>query len=234
MTVTVVHVVVPAHNEEVRVSRCLLAIDRAAGALRHERPELVVHATLVLDRCTDGTASEVAELVPESLSLHIVEIDTGCVGVARHEGVSHVAKTSAHVRADNVWVATTDADSVVSESWLVDHVRLAARHDLIVGAVTPEPTELAPRTHEEWVRRHSSGGLHIHGANLGFRLAAYRGVGGFPPVHEHEDVLLVQAMQDAGTSWARGSHVITSARHGGRTPGGFARYVALLHAQIHG
>ena len=133
-----------------------------------------------------------------------------------------------------MWVATTDADSVVPATWLIDHVRMAARHDLVVGAVTPEPTEIAPGTLAEWARRHSRAACTSTAPTSASASRPIQPSGASPPVHEHEDVLLVQAMQDAGTTWTRGSRVITSARHGGRTPGGFARYVALLHAQIHG
>lgn len=124
--------------------------------------------------------------------------------------------------------------TVVPESWLLDHVRLAVGHDLVVRRVSPEASEIAVETHAEWGRRHSTGALHVHGANLGFRLSGYDTVGGFAPVREHEDVLLVEAMQRHGLPWRVGTHVVTSARRVGRTPGGFARYLAVLASEMDG
>ena len=46
--------------------------------------------------------------------------------------------------------------------------------------------------------RSGDGHEHVHGANLGFTLAAYRAVGGFPHLPVHEDVELVRALRRLG------------------------------------
>lgn len=67
-------------------------------------------------------------------------------------------------------------------------------------------------------------------ANLSFAADAYTAAGGFRPVRCHEDVLLVDALEDAGEpiTWATDLCVLTSARRDGRAPNGFADYLTSL------
>lgn len=220
-----VHVVVPAHDEEQHVRRCLLSVAAAAAVARTRHPALAVRTTLVLDACTDGTAA-----IAASLGADTVGIDARSVGAARRAGVAHARRRTAGRDPARVWIATTDADSVVPSSWLLDHVRLAADHDVVIGGVRPDPTELTPAALLEWQRRHPTGGHYVHGANLGVRLSAYDAVGGFEVVAEHEDVRLVAALRAAGHPAAQGTEVLTSARQVGRTGGGFAGYMSALSA----
>ena len=69
-----------------------------------------------------------------------------------------------------------------------------------MGTVEPRPGDLSPAALSAWHQRHTTadGHDHVHGANLGFTLAAYRSAGGFPPVPTHEDVALVAAARAAG------------------------------------
>ena len=142
MTPSVVHVVVPAHNEGRRVGSCLRALAAARCALAAARPGLVVSTTLVLDRCSDDTLASALENVGPH-PLRLVTINAGCVGSARRHGVRHAVSANP-AAAEDTWIVTTDADSTVSESWLIDHVRFAQRHDLVVGRVSPDPDELTP------------------------------------------------------------------------------------------
>ncbi len=223
------HVVVPARDEEDRIGGCVRAIGRAVHAVRLARPGTTVTATLVLDRCTDGSLARAHEHVGD-VAWDVVHVDAGRVGVARHRGILHA--TAGVPRPEEAWVATTDADSEVSPSWLVDHVDLARHHDLVVGAVRPDERDLSAATLEEWERRHGDVGAHVYGANLGVRLSTYLSVGGFPPVDQHEDALLVAAVRRAGAAWVHGSVVTTSARTSGRAPGGFSGYLRHLVDEV--
>src|SRR5690606_39684918 len=51
--------------------------------------------------------------------------------------------------------------------------------------------------------RYEDGHPHVHGANLGVSAAAYRAVGGFPPLAAHEDQALVAALARDGFVLAR-------------------------------
>ena len=135
----------------------------------------------------------------------------------------------------DLWIANTDADSVVPPDWLVAQVRMAAAgRDLVVGTVRPRPDDLTPDVLGGLARaaQLSDGHEHVHGANLGFSLAAYLPVGGFAPLPVHEDVELVEAMRRASLDWvATGAIAVsTSGRRTARAPHGFASYLDGLGA----
>jgi cellulose synthase/poly-beta-1,6-N-acetylglucosamine synthase-like glycosyltransferase len=73
----------------------------------------------------------------------------------------------------------------------------------------------------------------VHGANLGFRAAAYLRAGGFPDVATGEDRALVTALTATGSrvQYTRALTVTTSARRDARAPDGFGHYLAKLDAE---
>ena len=242
MKIRAVWVVVPACNEEALLGRCLDAIAQARSSLARVRPDLAPPAStstpvrrhdsgtiVALDRCIDGTAAVAARAGVDSVTL-----EAGSVGAARRIGTARAGRRAAAdgVAPDEVWIATTDADTVVGPGWLRRQVALAEQGaDLVLGRVRPAPGHLSAVESAVWSARHA-GEDHIHGANLGFRLSAYQRAGGFPEVTEHEDVALVQAMRALGVREDRGAAVLTSARLDGRTPGGFAGYLRALREEV--
>lgn len=235
MNLSVVHVVVPAHDEEARIGVCLRSLGVAIHQVRAAHPGLTVRLTLVLDRCRDGTADAARRAGTEvGADVDVVAIDAQCVGAARAAGVAQAARQARGIAPEHVWIANTDADCDVPATWLLEHVRLAEDVDLIVGGVRLEPTDSDTALVEEWRRRHRRTDAHVHGANLGVRLATYLRAGGFPSIREHEDVALVGALDRIGARRAHGTWVTTSARRRGRTPGGFAGYLRRLEAELAG
>ena len=226
-----VTVVVPARNEELLIGRCLDGLDRARRRLQRRRPDVAVEVVVVLDACTDGTA----DVVARHGGVTVLTVGAARVGAARHAGIRHVLErsgTDLQRRVDDGahWVTNTDADSVVPSSWLVDQLVLAeAGHDVVVGVVEPEPTELAADVLARWRGRHRlvEGHGHVHGANLAFRVSTYLAGGGFEPLPVHEDVRLVDRMRVGGARIAATARlrVRTSARTTGRAPQGFAAYL---------
>ena len=87
-----------------------------------------------------------------------------------------------------------------------------------------------------WAERNMLGEHHrqVHGANLGVAGEALLAAGGFPPLRAHEDTRLVHRVKAAGYSWIAVDSIraVTSARLGGRTPEGFATYLAQLPGRI--
>lgn len=224
MTIDDLLVVVPAHDEEELLDGCLTSIRRAVGALGPGSPR--VQQVVVLDDCRDGS-----EAVARRHDVEVVSRAVRNVGVARAVGVA-VARRHVSDPARG-WVATTDADSRVPTTWLLDHLRAAEEHDLLVGPVLPDPSSLHPAVLREWRRRHTRTGHHVHGANLGIRLAAYDAAGGFPPVVTGEDVALVDAVRGSGARVSgRARPVVTAARQQGRAPAGFAAYLAALALEV--
>lgn len=224
----VVHVVVPAHDEEALLPACLRSVARAARHLRGTHPDLAVRVTVVADGCSDTTVG-----VAQAAGVDVVEIAAGCVGRARHEGVRRVAELTATVPPERVWLAGTDADTIVPEHWLTQQVALAASGvAMVVGTVRPDHRDLDAGTLRAWHQAHTLGEGHpyVHGANLGVTLAAVQQVGGFPAVTVGEDLLLVEAVRRAGLPWCATAttQVVTSARRHGRVGNGFAGYVRAL------
>ena len=223
--------VIPARDEEELLPGCLDSVARALTALRTAQPGIDARVVVVLDSCQDTSA----EVVARRAGVTAVAVHVGSVGAARAAGVESAAAWASRLGPGELWVATTDADSTVPPDWLVNQVRLASEgRDLVVGTVRPVPGDLTADELDAWWARHSlaDGHDHVHGANLGFSLAAYRSVGGFRPIPVHEDVELVGAMRRAGCSWVApgGPSVTTSGRRTSRAPEGFAAYLDGLGA----
>jgi glycosyltransferase involved in cell wall biosynthesis len=227
-------VVVPVHNEEQLLGRCLRRLRRAMDVLRARAPHCSVHLVVVLDRCTDRSAKIAGHAARADARITVLAGDFGSVGAARAAGVSAALAADGGSNAtDQVWVASTDADTLVPQDWLISFARLAnAGADAVAGTVEPEAASLAPGLLNAWRNKYAGQEpeTRVHGANLGVRASVYLGAGGFPPFAEHEDVRLVEAIRSLGGTVLPAAHlqVVTSGRLHGRTPGGFAGYLANL------
>lgn len=221
-------VVVPARDEAELLGRCLRGLRRARAALAERHPGVRSSTLVVLDRCRDGSA-----VVAARHDCTVLEVDLGSVGAVRAAGVLRARQvTDADPR--RVWVASTDADSAVPEDWLVQHAEAAASGaGLVLGPVRPVGPGLSTDSLHAWRARDGAlaGHQRVHGANLGVRLADLDRAGGFRPVPEHEDVLLVADLRRLGVAERTGPAVLTSGRLAGRSPGGFAGYLRGLAAQ---
>lgn len=220
---TAVVVVVPAHNEESLLSRCLRSLRRAAGDVT-----VPVHVVVALDSCVDDSA----RLVPPTMSR--VWTDARNVGAARAAGFAFAASAFGHGGLERLWYATTDADSAVPSDWLTAQLSHTDEADVTVGTVAVrwrERDEHVRAEYERRYRRRAAGGHgHVHGANLGFRADWYHRVGGFRPMSDGEDVDLVARLAAAGARIARPEQpaVLTSDRLGNRVRDGFAGYLSGL------
>jgi hypothetical protein len=222
-----VRVVVPARDEAELLPACLDSVQRAVAHLAATRPDVEASVTVVLDRSADDSALVVAR----ASDVTGLAVDHGLVGAARAAGVD--LATRLDVDPARVWLAHTDADCVVPPAWLTGQLDLADQgFAAVVGTVEPHGPDLSDALLTAWRTRHvrHDGHGHVHGANLGLTLAAYRACGGFPAVATHEDVLLVGRLRGAGVRWiASGAPpVATSSRRVGRAPGGFASYLSGL------
>lgn len=221
-------IVVPAHNEARGIRACLGALEAAARCVT-----VPVSLLVVCDACDDGTADHCA-----AAGVPVVHIAARCVGAARRIGIATLIGHDVHPK--QTWVATTDADSVVPVTWLRDQIALAdadadAGVDAVAGVVSltsPERPGMRRAFELHYGQRIASRGLHhhVHGANLGVRASAYLEVGGFAAVANHEDVLLVRALERRGHAIARPDwiSVQTSGRLVGRCDRGFAHTLAHL------
>jgi len=208
-------IVIPAHNESLLIGDALAAVMAAARhpGLAGESVEVVV----VLDSCTDATG-----VIASRAGARTVSLKARNVGAARAVGAEAMLAFGAR------WLAFTDADTVVSPSWLVD--QLAQEADAVCGSVgiddwSPHGTHAgALLAHFKRTYKDEDGHRHIHGANLGVSAAAYRLAGGFQHLACSEDVALVSALEATGAriAWSAKPRVVTSARRDARAKGGFA------------
>ncbi|MEU0494654.1 glycosyltransferase [Mycobacterium sp. NPDC006124] len=223
-------VVVPAHDEAQTLPQCLKAIVTASACV-----PVPVSTVVVLDACSDGSASLAGRFGPD---VHFVEVDARNVGAARAAGFAH-ARSSVGAEAPDesrTWYATTDADSVVDPSWLIR--QLDADADMVLGVVRVvnwrQHSAAAVRRYlagyRAKLRRIGGGHDHVHGANMGFRADAYWATGGFAALASDEDVDLVRRFEQAGRRIHRdaGLSVVTSARAQGRAPRGFATHLGTV------
>ena len=115
MTCWSVGVVIPARDEEDHLGACLDSVRRAADRVerRGDRVEVVV----VADACRDSTAA-VAEAMVRGWGA-VLAVEIGSAGGSRAAGVR--AYLAHQDRAlESTWLASTDADTVVPETW-IDH-----------------------------------------------------------------------------------------------------------------
>ncbi len=234
-------VVVPAHNEEALVTRCLEAL--AAQSADPREYEVL----LVVDRCTDATAARAREVAARrpALRLHLLRGPGRGVGHARRIGMETACARLRAVGRPTGLVASTDADSVTDPAWLSAQLHLAAggacaiggRIDVLVEDAVALPVaalaaraESVRRRMERAREREPLGADHGHfsGASMALTADTYRRVGGLEPRRALEDEALEQALERHGVPIVRSDavRVRTSGRTSGRAPQGLAHDLA--------
>jgi glycosyltransferase involved in cell wall biosynthesis len=224
-----VGVIVPAHNEQRLLPSCLAALRRAARALSGTP----VHLVVVDDSSRDRTAQ-----VARASGVAVVTIRARCVGAARAEGVREALRRAGPLDPEAVWLATTDADTLVPPDWLRRQAACASRGwDAVAGTVrVADWAGHRPAVRALFSQRYLSAAgphHHVHGANLGFRASAYLRAGGFPSIPTGEDHALVAALTATGSRvrYTRAITVTTSGRRDARAPHGFGHYLTALDAE---
>ena len=220
-----VGVAVPAHNEETLLPSCLAALRRAARRL-----SVPVHLLVAADFCTDRTVA-----VARACGALVIDIRARSVGAARAAGMTELLRLTAGPDPAAVWLATTDADTVVPPGWLQRQVAHADQGwDVILGTVTvADWSEHPPHVPAAFAARYDFGDRphpHVHGANIGIRASAYLAVGGFRPLRTAEDHALLAAVAEVGCSVLRADDVTveTSGRRHARAPHGFSHLLRTL------
>ncbi|GAC1363134.1 MAG: glycosyltransferase [Actinomycetota bacterium] len=203
--------------------RRALAQAAAHPALGQRRVSLIV----VADACSDYTAEAAA-----ALGVAVLEVRAHNVGVARAAGVAELMRQEGGRPLASLWLATTDADSLVPRDWLAGQVALAERGwEVVAGTVRVNDWRQQPaRVRHRFTPHYGSAGTghpHIHGANLGLTAAALVEAGGVPAIALAEDRALVEALHADRRRILRAGHlaVTTSSRRESRTPGGFADFL---------
>ncbi|MEW1648650.1 glycosyltransferase [Streptomyces sp. NPDC091219] len=230
-----VAVVVPAHNEEHRIGACVRSVRRAAAQVA----PLPVVTVVAADACTDATA-----IVAARAGARVVRLEGRSVGAARAAGIAHAL----HLLAGSgrpVWLAMTDADTTVPDTWLTDQIDWARQgYDVVLGTVrlTGGSRRLTALHDARYFRTRPAGTgepwshPHVHGANLGLSATSYLRAGGFAAMPTGEDRDLVFRLVAQGRRIARTDRhpVRTAARVRGRAPDGLADLLATLRSAAWG
>ncbi|MBE2998312.1 glycosyltransferase [Nocardiopsis sp. HNM0947] len=215
-------VVVPAHDEGASVAACVAAVHRSLALA--PLPPHRCHVVVVADGCHDTTAA-----AARLMDAHVLDVPRVGVGTARAEGVQYAMELCTGVRPGALWLASTDADTLVPPWWISSQLRYAEEgHDAVAGTVEVGDWSLRPEgLAAHFARRFpvTDGHAHVHGANLGVRASAYIDAGGFPGLVSGEDRALVERLTVRGHAVRRPADlpVLTSARRAFRAPGGFGR-----------
>ncbi len=110
-------VVIPAHNEEKYIGKCLQAVRSAAKYVKPDTVEIIV----VANRCTDRTAA-----IARHYGARVLKNDDKCIAAVRNTGVK---------AARGGIVVTVDADSLMTKRSLAE-IREMLESGLYVGGGT--------------------------------------------------------------------------------------------------
>jgi hypothetical protein len=168
------------------------------------------------------TATAPASLCPRpATSGSPARSEQRAVGILEREGC----------RDGEIWLAYTDADTLVPPDRLARHLAHAAEGwSAVLGTVQVEDwSSRPPGTEAEFERLESQvpENERVHGANLGVRAHVYRQAGGFPALAGGEDHALAASPRRLGfrVKPAHDMTVTTSARVSHRVAGGFSDHL---------
>lgn len=227
---TTVGVVIPAHNEAQRICAAVGAVMRAC-----DQVDASCMVVVVDDNSTDGTGQLAkAALGQFSGFAAVVTGRFGGASSARRAGVDRFRSVVSDPA--NTWLLSTDADSVVPDTWIesyLDHHQRGAA--AVAGIVDLTDDEAGRLIAKRWRGDYGSSIAedlshpHVHAANLGLRLDVYDAAGGFGERDRIEDVGLWRRVRGAGHATVADSSIVvsTSARMTGRVEFGFGFASAL-------
>ncbi len=221
-------VIIPARNEEVLLPPCLHSVLEAARRLPNE---VTCDVVLVADSCGDKTAPLAASIL--SGKGHVVSVEAGNVGAARAVAAREALRRFAG-DPSRCWLANTDADCEVPDTWLLHQLDLAQQGYAAVAGIIDvncfdEHLPVVEARFRLTYQIYADGTHpHVHGANLGVRADAYLLAGGWNPLPTAEDHDLWGRLRTTATSYLSDARlqVLTSGRRVGRAPLGFAGALA--------
>jgi glycosyl transferase family 2 len=224
-------VLIPARNEQELLPRCLHSVIAACAMLPRE---VTADIIVAVDSSTDLT-QDIAERMLSGRGFVIVT-DAAAVGRTRA-----IAAETALQRYGGplreCWLANTDADCCVPETWLVDQLAIASEDvDAIAGTVDVDSFDdhgigASAQFRNTYLIHPDGSHPHVHGANFGVRADAYLRAGGWGECETAEDHDLWNRLLQTGSRRRSIGNmtVLTSGRRIGRAPHGFAGALTALN-----
>lgn len=221
-------VLIPACNESELLPRCLRSIITARSKLPLQ---VTCDVVVAVDSSTDGTR-ELAENLLYGIGT-VVSTEAKSVGQTRALA-TEIALTRYEGSMKRCWLANTDADCSVPDSWLKDQLALAEQNvEAVAGIVDVDSfhehqPHVKARFYATYLIPEDGSHSHVHGANLGIRADAYLRAGGWAALTTAEDHDLWNRLRAAGSTILSIAklRVWTSGRRVGRAPHGFADALA--------
>jgi hypothetical protein len=234
-----VGVTLPVHNEEKTLRAALSCLENSFSEL--ECSGLLLHASIVLDACGDESRDIARAWKRDAeqrgkIVVDLVECGVTNVGLARALGCGVLLRKLRGTDPSSIWLATSDADSLVPQNWLA--AQLESRDsgaDVWVGRVfVTDWTRHRWRTAQKWRREYERESRPVHGANLGFTASCYLDAGGFRSLRTSEDRALLRDLIncDAVVHYDSDVRVATSSRRHARAPEGFASALTAIDAAL--
>lgn len=228
-----VTVVIPARDEAGSIAASLDAVRIARD---HLPSSVATSCVIVADGCHDDTAAIARRWsVANGQPCVVIECSERSAGAARALGTSTAIRdaTKTGVHPSTLWLAHTDADTVVGADWLVSQIDVADRGiDAVAGIVDldgPVSARLSRRFRAHYQVNTDGTHSHVHGANIGMRASTYLDAGGWDARPTGEDHDLWIRLKAVGTCVSSTAIVVrTSARLIGRAPAGFADDILTL------
>jgi glycosyltransferase involved in cell wall biosynthesis len=230
-----VAVVIPARDEAETIDATIDSVEHARKRLP---PGVSSTCVVVVDASSDATGAVIERRTPprsdggRSTSTIVVRTAHGCVGAARSVGCRMALAGSLH-RPRHVWLAHTDADTVVPGYWLEAQLDLAERDVTAIAGTVDLGGDVDDSLRSRFAAAYdvSPDGTHrhVHGANMGTRGDVYLLAGGWRRLHTGEDHDLWARLGQVTTCLSSTAIAVrTSARTVGRAPAGFARDIARI------
>lgn len=238
-------VAIPVRDEAERIGACLTALAGQIGL----RPG-VLGVVLLVNNTTDGTQSAVEasrQSLPHELRVVVRDSPQANAGWARR-GAMEIAAEWLEAGRGGGAILTTDADSRVSPDWVARNLAaLAAGADAVAGTIALDPADAARLSPALQARGRLEAEYHAlldelgatidpdpddpwpnhtveSGASLAVTLAAYRRVGGLPPIALGDDRAFMALLREHDLAIRHDPtvRVTTSGRLAGRAAGGVA------------
>ena len=175
-----ISVIIPAHNEEKYISRCIGSIRESEKLLRQE-----VEIIVVCNRCTDQTQS-----ISQNLGAKVVFNNERCIASVRNEGIFN---------ATGDIIVTIDADNRMTEGTLKEIYDLLESGKYIGGGAPIRFERYSfPLRLNDWLCRISFALTGLYCGIFWAEKEKFETIGGFAKIKAMEDVKTAKLLKKYG------------------------------------